>query len=122
MLALFLIDMRIRYILLIVPSLVVLCGLWHLQYVPEYQAAGFSVRLWFFFAAWHGAYLWRYVQDSKPVQVLDAEVKAREAFLVGRCRNIRPCGTSIGKVAQHGQNLSSISRPQGVLLRAGLFS
>ena len=47
--ALFLIDMRIRYILLIVPSLVAVNGLWHFQYVPEYQAAAFAVRYIAFF-------------------------------------------------------------------------
>jgi 4-amino-4-deoxy-L-arabinose transferase-like glycosyltransferase len=79
-LALFLIDMRIRYILLIVPSLVVLLayGIFNMYLSIKRPLLMFGTLL--FFAAWHGTYLWRYVQNDRPFNYLRGS-ETREAFL-----------------------------------------
>jgi 4-amino-4-deoxy-L-arabinose transferase-like glycosyltransferase len=75
-LALFLIDMRIRYILPIVPPLVLLLGY---GIFNMYLGIKRPVTL-LFFTAWHGTYLWRYVQDSRPSKYLSGS-ESRESFL-----------------------------------------
>jgi 4-amino-4-deoxy-L-arabinose transferase-like glycosyltransferase len=79
-LALFLIDIRIRYILLIVPSLVVLLayGIFNMYLSIKRPLLMFGTLL--VFAAWHGTYLWRYVQNDRPFDYLRGS-ETREAFL-----------------------------------------
>ena len=79
-LALFLIDMRIRYILLIVPSLALLMGYGIFNMYLSIKRPLLLYATLLFFAAWHGVYLWRYVQDSRPSKYLSGS-ESREAFL-----------------------------------------
>ena len=79
-LALFLIDMRIRYILMIVPSLVVLLGYGIFNLYLSIKRTVLLYATLLFFAAWHGTYLWRYVQDSRPYMYLSGS-ESRQAFL-----------------------------------------
>ena len=78
--ALFLVDLRTRYILSIVPPLVVLAvyGV-HNIYLgikrPVLLIAAVS-----FFALWHGVYLWRYFREAAPVAYLSGN-ESREAYL-----------------------------------------
>ena len=79
-LALFLIDMRIRYILLIVPSLVVLLvyGIFNMYLSAKRPALLFATLI--FFAACHGTYLWGYLHRDRPFNYLRGS-ETREAFL-----------------------------------------
>jgi len=78
--ALFLVDLRIRYILLIVPALVILLvyGIFNVYLRtkrPGYLFAGLLL-----FAALHGFYLRGYVQEIRPMDYL-AGRESREAYL-----------------------------------------
>jgi 4-amino-4-deoxy-L-arabinose transferase-like glycosyltransferase len=79
-LALFLIDMRIRYILPIVPALVVLLGYGIFNMYLSIKRPILLYAALLLFAAWHGTYLWRYVQDSRSYNYLRG-TESREAFL-----------------------------------------
>jgi 4-amino-4-deoxy-L-arabinose transferase-like glycosyltransferase len=79
-LALFLIDMRIRYILPIVPPLVVLLGYGIFNMYLSIKRPVFLYATLLSFAALHGTYLWRYVQDNRPYKYLSGS-ESREAFL-----------------------------------------
>ena len=81
LLALFLIDMRIRYILLIVPSLVVLLVYGIFNMYLSIKRPGFLFATLLVFAALHGTYLWRYVQREGASSYLRGS-ETREAFLV----------------------------------------
>ena len=78
--ALFLVDLRARYILLIVPPLVVL-GVYSVFNIylsikrPAYLFAGLL-----FFAGLHGYYLWRYVEQIAPFGYLTGR-ESREKYL-----------------------------------------
>jgi hypothetical protein len=80
MLASFLIDMRIRYILLIVPWLVVLFVYGIFNMYLSIKRPAFLFTLVLVFAAWHGTYLWRYVQREETFPYLRGS-ETREAFL-----------------------------------------
>jgi hypothetical protein len=78
--ALFLVDMRIRYILLIVPFLVILAtyGIFNVYLRikrPIYLIAGL-----FFFAVWHGVYLWEYFSAAAPLRYLSGN-ESRNSYL-----------------------------------------
>jgi hypothetical protein len=78
--ALFLVDLRVRYILSIVPPLVILAAYGvHNVYMgikrPVFLFAGLL-----FFAPWHGVYLWRYIREAAPVAYLSGSV-GRDAYL-----------------------------------------
>jgi hypothetical protein len=78
--ALFLADLRIRYILPIVPPLVVLLvfGVFNVYLrikQPVYLFAGLV-----FFAALHGFYLWRYFEEVAPLRYLTGQ-ESRAAYL-----------------------------------------
>jgi len=78
--ALFLVDLRIRYILSIVPPLVILAvyGIFNVYLSikrPVYLIAGLVL-----FTAWHGVYLWRYVLEAAPLAYL-AGHESRDAYL-----------------------------------------
>lgn len=79
-LALFLIDMRIRYILLIVPSLVVLLvyGIFNMYLSAKRPAL--LVATLIFFAVCHGTYFWGYMHRDRPLNYLRGS-ETREAFL-----------------------------------------
>ena len=78
--AIFLVDLRIRYILLIVPPLVILMvyGIFNMYLGikrPVYLFACLSV-----FAVWHGTYLWHSLQVTKAFAYLRGN-ETREAYL-----------------------------------------
>ena len=78
--ALFLVDMRIRYILSIVPPLVILAvyGIFNVYLRikrPVYLFAGVI-----FFVAWHSIYLWHYFREAMPLGYL-AGSESRDAYL-----------------------------------------
>jgi Dolichyl-phosphate-mannose-protein mannosyltransferase len=78
--ALFLVDMRIRYILVLVPPLVILAvyGIFNVYLRirrPMYLVAGL-----FFFVGWHGIYLWHYFSAAAPLSYLSGS-QNRNAYL-----------------------------------------
>jgi len=78
--ALFLVDLRVRYILLIVPPLVVLAvyGIFNIYLrigQPVYLFAGLL-----FFAAFHGYHLWHYFEQIAPLGYLSGR-ESREQYL-----------------------------------------
>jgi hypothetical protein len=78
--AIFLVDLRIRYILSIVPPLVILAvyGIFNIYLRikrPIYLIAGL-----FFFAAWHGLYLWEYFSATAPLSYLNGN-ESRNSYL-----------------------------------------
>jgi hypothetical protein len=78
--AIFLVDLRIRYILSIVPPLVILAvyGIFNV-YLRIKRPAYLFVAL-ITFAAWHGVYLWRYVVAAEPFAYLVGD-ETRSAYL-----------------------------------------
>lgn len=78
--AIFLVDMRIRYILSIVPPLVILAiyGIFNIYLGIKRPVYLFAAIV--FFAAWHAAYIWRYFREASPVGYLDGE-ESRDAYL-----------------------------------------
>jgi 4-amino-4-deoxy-L-arabinose transferase-like glycosyltransferase len=83
MFALLLVDMRIRYILVIVPSLVLLLvyGIFNMYATVKRPALLFlAVSI---LATWNGTYLWRYVHEYAPFAYLRGG-ETRETFLVRR--------------------------------------
>ncbi|MGH7817385.1 MAG: phospholipid carrier-dependent glycosyltransferase, partial [Candidatus Binatia bacterium] len=72
--ALFLVDMRIRYILAIVPLLVILLvyGVFNVYLSIKRPAILFAALLGF--AGWHGIYLWKYFSEAQPLGFLSGEV------------------------------------------------
>jgi Dolichyl-phosphate-mannose-protein mannosyltransferase len=81
LLASFLIEMRIRYILLIVPWMVVLSVYGIFNLYLNIKRPAFLVALVSIFGAWHGTYLWHYVQREEPFAYLRGN-ETREAYLV----------------------------------------
>jgi hypothetical protein len=78
--ALFLVDLRVRYILPIVPPLVILLiyGVFNVYLRIKRPAYLFAVLLCF--AAFHGYYLWRYFQAADPLGYLTGR-ESRAAYL-----------------------------------------
>ncbi len=76
--ALFLVDMRIRYILPLVPLLVILLdyGIFNIYLRIKQPMILFVVLLGF--AGWHGAYLWKYVSENAPWDYLAGAVSRTE--------------------------------------------
>jgi hypothetical protein len=81
--AVFLVDMRIRYILPIVPPLVILAvyGIFNVYLRIRRPAVLFAVLI--LFAAWHGIYLWRYANDAEPLRYISGS-QARAEYLAAR--------------------------------------
>ena len=79
--ALVLVEMRIRYILLIVPPLVALAvyGIFNVYSRIKRPAYLFAVML--LFAAWHSSYLLRYFQAAEPLGYLSGR-ESRENYLM----------------------------------------
>jgi len=78
--AIFLVDLRIRYILSIVPPLVMLAvyGIFNVYLRikrPVYLFVGLAA-----FVAWHGSYLWRYVRATEPFGYLSGS-ESRDTYL-----------------------------------------
>ncbi|MGE5218338.1 MAG: phospholipid carrier-dependent glycosyltransferase, partial [Chloroflexota bacterium] len=81
--ALFLVDLRIRYILPIVPALVVLAvyGVHNVYLGIKRPALLFAALIGF--SLWHTAYLWRYFRQASPVAYLSGN-ESRDAYLARR--------------------------------------
>jgi hypothetical protein len=78
--AIFLVDLRIRYILSIVPPLVMLAvyGIFNVYLRikrPVYLFVGLIA-----FVAWHGSYLWHYVRATEPFGYLSGS-ESRDTYL-----------------------------------------
>jgi len=76
--SIFLVDMRIRYVLAMVPWLVVLLifGVFNVYLRikrPVFLFAGLLC-----FAGWHGVYLWKYVAEAQPLGFLSGAVSRAE--------------------------------------------
>lgn len=78
--ALFLVDLRIRYILLMVPPLVALAIYGVFNAYLRIKRPVYLIAVLVFFAAWHGTYLWRYFQAAEPFGYL-WRGESREAYL-----------------------------------------
>jgi hypothetical protein len=78
--ALFLVELRIRYILLIVPPLAALMIHGVFNVYLRIKRPVFLVVVMLFFAAWHGSYLWRYFQAAEPLGYLTGR-ESRETYL-----------------------------------------
>jgi hypothetical protein len=78
--ALFLVDLRVRYILSIVPPLVILAlyGVFNIYLGIKRPVYLFGALM--LFAAWHGVYLWSYVREAAPFHYL-AGRESRDAYL-----------------------------------------
>jgi hypothetical protein len=81
--AVFLVDMRIRYILPIVPPLVILAvyGIFNVYLRIRRPAVLFASLI--LFTAWHGLYLWRYANDAEPLRYISGG-QARAEYLAAR--------------------------------------
>ena len=117
----FLVDMRIRYILSIVPPLVILAvyGVFNLYLRIKRPVYLFAALMFFGGLAWHLSR--KYFRK-----------RGRSAISFGRRQSRRLSGSHAPRVhfipvhcqehAAEGENLSSLYRPESVLLRARLFS
>ncbi len=78
--ALVLVDLRIRYILSIVPPLVILAvyGVHNVYLGIKRPVFLFAVMI--VFALWHGVYLWRYFREAEPIAYLSGN-ESRDAYL-----------------------------------------
>jgi hypothetical protein len=78
--ALFLVEVRIRYLLLIVPPLVVLAVYGIFNAYVRIKRPGYLVAVLLFFTAWHFSYLLRYFQAAEPLGYLSGS-ESREVYL-----------------------------------------
>jgi hypothetical protein len=78
--ALFLVDMRIRYILSIVPPLVILAVYGIFNVYLRIKRPGYLFAGIIFFVAWHSIYLGRYFREAVPLGYL-AGSESRDAYL-----------------------------------------
>jgi hypothetical protein len=72
--AVFLVDMRIRYVLVVVPPLVALLvfGVFNVYLRLKHPVILCAGLLGF--AAWHGAYLWKYIAVAEPIGFISGAV------------------------------------------------
>jgi hypothetical protein len=68
--ALFLVDLRVRYVLLIVPPLVILLAYGIFNVYLRLKKPAYLIVGLLFFAGYHGFYLYRYLDAAAPVQYL----------------------------------------------------
>ncbi|HEX9144309.1 MAG TPA: hypothetical protein VGA09_08560, partial [Candidatus Binatia bacterium] len=78
--AIFLADMRARYVLPIVPPLVALMIYGVFNVYLRIKRPGYLFAVLVFFALLHGSYLWRYFQAVRPLGYLAGQ-ESREAYL-----------------------------------------
>jgi len=78
--ALFLVEIRIRYILMIVPPLIVLSVYGVFNVYLRIKRPAYVAGVLLVFIAWHGSYLWRYVSDLAPLAYLRGS-ESRDAYL-----------------------------------------
>jgi 4-amino-4-deoxy-L-arabinose transferase-like glycosyltransferase len=78
--ALFLVDLRARYVLVIVPPLVLLFVYAVFNVYLSLKQPAYLYALLLFFAGWHGFYVYRYFQVVSPVDYLSGN-ETRAAYL-----------------------------------------
>lgn len=76
--AVFLVDMRIRYVLAIVPPLVVLLVFGIFNIYLRIKRPAFLIVGLLCFAGWHAIYLWKYVADAQLAGFLSGTVSRAE--------------------------------------------
>jgi hypothetical protein len=81
LMALFLVDLRIRYIILIVPPLVLLLAYGIFNMYLSMKRPMFLFITLVFFAGWHGTYLWQYLSGEATFSYLIG-TETRENFLI----------------------------------------
>jgi hypothetical protein len=81
--AIFLVDLRIRYILPIVPPLVILAVYGIFNFYLRIKRPVYLFFGLLGFAAWHGAYLWGYIHAAEPYGYLTGS-ESRDAYLSRR--------------------------------------
>ena len=101
--ALFLVDMRIRYVLPIVPPLVILAVYGVFNIYLRIRRPGWLFAGFLLFAVWHGSYLWRYVQEAEPFGYL-AGAESRSDYLTRKL----PEYSSFRYINQHTETSSKI--------------
>jgi hypothetical protein len=79
--ALFLVEMRIRYILPIVPPLVILLAYGVFNAYLRIKKPALLIAGLFCFAAWHSTYLWKYFSQARAIGYLSGEVSRTEYLL-----------------------------------------
>jgi hypothetical protein len=78
--ALFLVDMRIRYILAIVPPLVILAVYGVFNLYLNIKRPGYLFAVILAVGIWHGAYVWRYFREAAPIAFL-SRAEGRDVYL-----------------------------------------
>jgi 4-amino-4-deoxy-L-arabinose transferase-like glycosyltransferase len=78
--ALFLVDLRVRYVLPIVPPMVILLIYGVFNAYLRIKQPVYLIAVLLCFAALHGYYLWRYVQDADPLGYLTGR-ESRAVYL-----------------------------------------
>jgi hypothetical protein len=78
--SLFLVDLRIRYILLIVPPLVALFAYGVFNLYLRIKQPAYLILCLLFFAGFHGFYLYRYFREAAPIAYLLGK-ESRTAYL-----------------------------------------
>jgi Dolichyl-phosphate-mannose-protein mannosyltransferase len=81
--ALFLVDMRIRYIVAVVPPLVILAVYGVFNVYLRIQRPSFLFACLLTFAVWHGFYLWQYFLTAAAVNYLSGS-ENRDTYLARR--------------------------------------
>ena len=81
--AIFLVDLRIRYILSIVPPLVILAVYGTFNIYLSIKRPAYLYAAIAFFVLWHSVYAWRYWQEEMPLGYLSGSV-SRDAYLARR--------------------------------------
>ncbi len=81
--AAFLVDMRIRYVLAVVPLMAVLLVFGIFNVYLRIKRPGFLIAGLLCFAGWHGFYLWKYVSEARPLGYLSGNV-SRVQYLMRR--------------------------------------
>ena len=77
---LFLVDLRVRYVLLIVPPLVALFAYGVFNIYLRIKKPAYLIAVLLFFAGYHGFYLYKYFGEVKPIPYLFGS-ETREAYL-----------------------------------------
>lgn len=81
--AFFLVDLRIRYILPMVPALVALLVYGVFNVYLRIKRPGYLIAALLFFASLHAGYLWNYWHEEKPIRYLFGR-ESREDYLARR--------------------------------------
>jgi hypothetical protein len=101
--ALFLVELRVRYVLFIVPPLVALCVYGVFNIYLRIKRPVYLLALLLLFGAWHGAYLVRYFNAAEPVAYLSGR-ESRTAYL----RRMLPEYAAFAHINAHAEPAAKI--------------